>query len=179
MPRGIYKKTEEHKRKISEALRGRVLSREHKRSLSKAMKGNPGYWLGKKFSEEHKRKIVKNLLGGGWNKGNKMSEEFKRRASELQRGERNSNWQGGISFEPYSPKFNNTLKAQIKERDNYICRQCSQTREQSNYWLIVHHIDYDKKNCEEDNLITLCISCHIKANYNRANCVSYFMEEIE
>jgi len=31
----------------------------------------------------------------------------------------------------------------------------------------VHHIDYNKKNCNLDNLITLCINCHAKTNYNR------------
>lgn len=33
--------------------------------------------------------------------------------------------------------------------------------------LTVHHIDYDKYNCNEQNLITLCRSCHPKTNFNR------------
>lgn len=31
----------------------------------------------------------------------------------------------------------------------------------------VHHIDYDKKNNNPENLITLCHSCHAKTNSNR------------
>ena len=31
----------------------------------------------------------------------------------------------------------------------------------------IHHIDYDRKNCGEDNLITLCKQCNLRANYNR------------
>ena len=33
--------------------------------------------------------------------------------------------------------------------------------------LVIHHIDYNKKNCNLNNLITLCRSCNAKANYNR------------
>ena len=37
-----------------------------------------------------------------------------------------------------------------------------------------NHIDYDKKNCNSDNLITLCRSCHRKTNFNRENWIKYF-----
>lgn len=30
--------------------------------------------------------------------------------------------------------------------------------------LHIHHIDYNKDNCEEENLITLCSSCHGRTN---------------
>jgi 5-methylcytosine-specific restriction endonuclease McrA len=33
--------------------------------------------------------------------------------------------------------------------------------------LTAHHIDYDKKNCDQQNLITLCSACNSKANFNR------------
>jgi 5-methylcytosine-specific restriction endonuclease McrA len=33
--------------------------------------------------------------------------------------------------------------------------------------LEVHHIDYDKYNNKEYNLITLCKQCNVRANYNR------------
>ena len=39
----------------------------------------------------------------------------------------------------------------------------------------VHHIDYDKKNCVSNNLITLCIPCHMKTNYNR----SYWQQRLQ
>lgn len=39
MPKGIYKKSKEHKRKISETLKGRKLSLETKQKISKSMKG--------------------------------------------------------------------------------------------------------------------------------------------
>jgi hypothetical protein len=33
--------------------------------------------------------------------------------------------------------------------------------------LHVHRVDYNKKNCETSNLISLCNSCHMRTNFNR------------
>ena len=81
--------------------------------------------------------------------------------------ENNPNWRGGISFEPYSLDFDKKLKNQIQERDNYSCQICRYSKEQLGCNLIVHHIDYDKKNNNENNLICLCRCCHGKTNGNR------------
>jgi hypothetical protein len=43
--------------------------------------------------------------------------------------------------------------------------------------LDVHHIDYDKKNGDPRNLVSLCKSCHIKTNYNREYWIEYFSGE--
>ena len=40
--------------------------------------------------------------------------------------------------------------------------------------LDCHHIDYNKKNCSLNNLITLCRSCHMKTNTNRNYWINYF-----
>jgi hypothetical protein len=82
--------------------------------------------------------------------------------------ERHPNWHGGISFEPYSPEFDK-LKPQIKQRDGYRCQLCG-----SPEGLTVHHIDYNKKNNNPSNLITLCFSCNSKVNFNRAYWIDYF-----
>ena len=34
--------------------------------------------------------------------------------------------------------------------------------------------DYNKKNCDPTNLITLCRFCHAKTNYNRNYWMNYF-----
>jgi len=83
-------------------------------------------------------------------------------------GNKHPNWKGGISFEPYSIDWTETLKRSIRERDHYICQLCYQ------YGNCVHHIDYDKKNCNPVNLITLCGSCNVRVNYNREYWISYF-----
>ena len=40
--------------------------------------------------------------------------------------------------------------------------------------LTVHHIDYDKENCKENNLITLCKQCNSRVNFNRKYWTNYF-----
>ena len=97
--------------------------------------------------------------------GKHHSDETKKRLSEF-RGEKSSNWKGGISCEPYCPLWKDKgYKESIKKRDNYTCQNpyCygNDTR------LHIHHIDYNKKNCALKNLITLCGSCNTKANTDR------------
>lgn len=77
-------------------------------------------------------------------------------------GENHYNWRGGISKEPYPWEFNDDLKEQIRSRDEYRCKLCG--REKA---LTVHHIDYDKQNCQPDNLITLCCICNSRVNFDR------------
>jgi len=91
-------------------------------------------------------------------------------------GYKNPNWHGGIAYLPYSSDWSRELKNRIRKRDNYTCLICEI---KSNNSLSVHHIDYNKENCKEDNLITMCKSCHGQTNGNRdywyAYC-SYLME---
>ncbi len=99
-----------------------------------------------------------------------------------QQGEKSHNWQGGISFEPYTIEFNSQLKLKIRERDDYNCQKCNITEEEHliiyGRVLGVHHIDYDKQNCDEDNLTTLCNECNLRVNYNRKHWEEYFQERI-
>ena len=81
-------------------------------------------------------------------------------------GSNHYNWKGGISCEPYCDIWlDKEFKELIKERDNYQCQNpdCWGT----NHKLCIHHIDYNKKNCSPENLITVCNSCNIRANYDR------------
>lgn len=43
----------------------------------------------------------------------------------------------------------------------------------------VHHIDYDRKNCKEYNLIVLCKQCNIRANYNRDYWIDYYKNKLK
>ena len=79
----------------------------------------------------------------------------------------NPNWKGGLSFDPYTPKFNKQLKELIRERDNRTCQKCGIPETEGKRRLDVHHIDYDKKNCLPRNLISLCNICNIQVNSNR------------
>lgn len=52
------------------------------------------------------------------------------------------------------------ISRRVKERDNHECQKCG--RKPPMVQLQVHHIDGNKSNCDFDNLITLCGSCHSK-----------------
>jgi len=76
------------------------------------------------------------------------------------------NWKGGISFEPYCEIWKDKeYKSDIKTRDDNRCLNpyCYL----KDKILSIHHVDYDKKNCHPNNLITLCRSCNSKANTDR------------
>lgn len=72
----------------------------------------------------------------------------------------------------YSEEWNKNLKILIRQRDNYTCQICGDIQDTRAFH--VHHIDYDKKNCNKDNLITLCAKCHGKTNHNRNYWINYF-----
>lgn len=126
--------------------------------------------LNKNLSEETKLKIKLNHKGM---KNKKHTIETKLKISKshlgIHLGNNNPNWRGGLSFLPYSSDFNDTLKEEIKKRDKYLCQKCF-----NNTKLCIHHIDYNKQNCSDDNLITLCISCNLIVNYNREFWKGYF-----
>jgi len=81
-------------------------------------------------------------------------------------GSGNPNWKGGIQNLPYCELWSNIdFRESIKFRDNYSClNPCCNKK--SNI-IVIHHIDYNKENCERNNLITLCNSCNVIANYDR------------
>ena len=89
-------------------------------------------------------------------------------------GKDNLNWHNGSSFLPYTTDFNQQLKDRIRVRDNFKCQLCKTPELEFNRKLDIHHIDYDKKNSKEDNLISLCNKCHIKTNHNREYWINYF-----
>ncbi len=72
----------------------------------------------------------------------------------------------------YSSVFTHSFRRSIRVRDGNVCQLCGATRGAVD--LPVHHIDYDKHNCSERNLITLCLSCHNKTNFNRDRWRRFF-----
>jgi HNH endonuclease. len=84
--------------------------------------------------------------------------------SERHSGERNPNWNGGTRSEEYPASFYD-IRRKILHRDGFTCAvpMCRSTSSK----VCVHHIDYDKKNCVETNLISACPSCNSRANFSR------------
>jgi 5-methylcytosine-specific restriction endonuclease McrA len=93
--------------------------------------------------------------------------------------ENHHNWRGGKSYEPYTPSFDKQTKERVRVRDNFQCQLCGIPELECYEHLHIHHIDYDKKNCDIKNLISLCRSCHCKTIYHRDYWNNYFTEKIE
>ncbi len=164
--------TKETKAKIGKVHKGKTVSAESRAKMSKAHKGK-----GHSQSEVTRSKISKA------HKGRVFTEEHKAKLSANnacyllgKTGEQHPSWQGGISFEPYSPEFNRVLKDSIRERDNHTCQLCGKTEKENGKRLAVHHINYDKKDCNDGNLISLCQSCNSVVNFSRDDWIDYFVQ---
>jgi hypothetical protein len=151
-------------KKMAASLRGRKLTKEHKEKVRKSL-------IGHLVSEETRKKISLANKGKKSFLGRKQSEETKRKIGEANRGSKSAMWLGGISFFPYTLDWTGTLRRSIRERDNYCCQICGIL--QDNRAFAVHHIDYNKTNCDPKNLITLCHRCHSSTNSNRKKWQEY------
>lgn len=88
-------------------------------------------------------------------------------------GENSPNWNGGTSFEPYSPEFKKEIRHLVRDRDGHVCQMCG--AEENEKTLAVHHIDYCKQNNDLMNLISLCAHpCHQLTNVNRDYWKDFF-----
>jgi len=76
------------------------------------------------------------------------------------------NWKGGISINEYCELFSNKeFREMIFERDGYICLKPACSKKSSH--LYIHHINYNKKDCSNFNLISICVCCNSEANFER------------
>ena len=169
MTKGYCEKHYYRFRKYDDPLKLADKEKTKEKQRSAKLKNPTRYWLGKKRPEI--LEFLKEPFQKGhipWNKGLKG----------YNAGDKNSQWLGGKSFEPYSPDFNDELKEKIRKRDNYTCQECGYTEKQLGYKLNIHHIDYDKKNSFPINLISLCKNCHQKTNFDRQNWTKYFQNKI-
>lgn len=98
-------------------------------------------------------------------------------------GKNNPNYIHGKGNEPYPLEFNDKLKNKIRKRDNYECQNCGMTEEEHlivySRILTIHHIDYDKNNCEDTNLISICDGCNARANFNRNYWKEFYQNKIK
>ena len=173
-----YIPNEMTKKKISETWK-----QKYKKGVINPMKGKerPDFKLRRKdlFFEKKRLKNFKESPNTTVN-SLKLKQEFSKRMREnnpTKGKENHTNWKGGISFEPYSIEFDNKLKEKIRKRDNYTCQECKEIQPPGHNFAI-HHIDYNKKNSVETNLITLCRSCHSQTNYRREDWQKYFQDKI-
>lgn len=179
MPRGVYKRSPEHNKNLSEAN-----LKSYKDDPTRSRRQGETIRSLCKTPESHRRRSEATRLM--W-KNPEYRElqmkaykkpEYLRIRSEQNSGENNPQWRGGLSCEPYSLEFNKDMKEFIRMRDGYTCQLCGVPQTECSKGLFSHHIDYDKKNTIPPNLISLCASCNSRVNKNREYWVSYFQNRL-
>jgi 5-methylcytosine-specific restriction endonuclease McrA len=170
MPNKGYKQTEEHKQKIGEAnqisLKGKHCSPKtefQKGNRINIGKKNGQYIDGRSLNKNFCKDCGKRIL---W-----TSKRCKRCWHKFNKGCKHGSHIPNL-VRIYSVIFKRIRKV-IRKRDNYRCQVCN--KPQKNMKLDVHHIDYNKKNNNKKNLISLCKKCHMKTNHNRNYWYSYFL----
>jgi len=207
------RRREQSKRNITMNT-GEKHTKEHIMKNRLAHLGKNNHFYGEKHTKETKEKMKKSWTSERRKKhaetskmnaiGRKASDETRRKMREQRIGEKNSfygkkhtketlnrisgenavNWRGGISFEPYGKEFNNHLREQIRQRDQYRCQQCFRhqselrTKKNNPRKLDIHHINFIKTDNNPQNLISLCLNCHNQTQFNREQWTRYFQDRI-
>ncbi len=107
------------------------------------------YWDGLPDHKKEQRRIHLRRIASDWLAADGKVDRYL---------DRNPNWQGGKSFEPYSPDFNETTRERIRDRDGRKCQVCLVSENGRRH--DVHHIDFNKKHSHDGNMITLCVPHH-------------------
>ena len=144
---------------------GKKLSEEHRKNLSDALKGRKG----KKHSEESKEKNRQAHLGNTYRLGFKCSLQRRQQMSKTHSGENSPFWKGGISKK--SARIRRSLeyrlwKEAVLDRDNHTCQDCDGKEK-----LHAHHIkgfnEYPELRFDVDNGKTTCNKCHPKLHASK------------
>ena len=161
MPTGVFIRTEETRKKVSESLKRVVRTPDHCKHISESKKGERHPLFGKHIPDDTRRK---------------MSESHKGKFA----GEKSWFWKGGLSFEPYCIKFNNEFRERVRAFFGYRCVECGVL--QSVKKLSVHHVNFRKDSCCSPDaprlFVPLCKSCHSKTNHRREYWEHHFTEMI-
>lgn len=179
--KGLTKETDGRIARQSLKQTGRSLSKEHIESIIKAQnrpevkKAKSDFHSGKILSGDTIKVISEKCSKASFELWQDL--EYREKQTLAKKGEKCHLWQGGITNSLYSEEWNNYLKEQIRQRDGYVCQVCFIPQELLGAKLHVHHIDYNKKNCKEENLISLCNSCHGKTSQDRIAWQSIFASQ--
>lgn len=172
--------SEETREKMSKSAREKIVTPEHRANISKSISGEKHPMFGKHHTEESKKKMsIKKIGENNPNFGKHLSKETIKKISKSNKiayslqpeerlierkiksskshtgkcGAEASNWRGGISFEPYCPKFNKALKQNVRNFFGNKCVLCKRTKkENNNRLLVVHHVFTEKMACCENKI---------------------------
>jgi len=151
MPKGIYIRTKEHNEKIRVAHLGKRHTEDTKRKMSKVAKKRGVPWL----------------IGKPWSEVRRSAQENFVKKPVIKNGkEYSSDW--------------DKIRKEIYKIDNWICQECKcKCHNTTKQKIQCHHIDYNEKNNNFNNLITLCAVCHAKTNYRRNDWTKYYKNKVK
>ena len=182
-----------HTEETLKKLTGRPFTETHCQNISEAKHGvTPANIeilkqsrIGAVNSEEHRRKVSLTMTGIV------RSEETKQKISEnrsgINCGASNAAWNGGSSYFPYCPKFNERRKKAVRNFFDNHCICCGKNRDENMIAgkpreLSVHHIDHDKtQGCHGTpfNLVPLCHDCHNDELTNQEDYKKYINQTLD
>lgn len=177
MPPKGYKLSEEQREKFKKAHN----TEQCRLKVSLAQKGrkhteNEGFKKGHKpINGTEKTRFKKGFKPWNTGKSGVYKKEVLENWSKKRKGENAYNWIN--ADRTYPQDWTDDLKDSVRKRDDYTCQECGLHQDELSGRFKkhdVHHIDYNKFNCNPDNLITLCKSCHVKTNHNRDCWINYF-----
>lgn len=93
--------------------------------------------------------------------------------SEHYRGEIHHGYIDGRTLK-YCEKFNSYFKYRVRAYFNFCCFECGVSEENLNISLHVHHVNYDRQTCCNEDIplfVPLCAKCHAKTNGSESNRV--------
>ena len=119
-------------------------------------------------TDEWRKQMSEMFTGRNITWGDKISETMSGREREDLKGPNNPNWAGGYC-ENYGDSWTQTLKREVRERDDNKCQVCGVEKTEYGRELDVHHIvpfrKFGLENHNEankmENLVALCRSCHM------------------
>lgn len=148
---------EEHKKKISEGLKGKMPKNLGLINANKSGDGNP---MRHHFVSEEERQRRSLGLKNRWNKSNQRKKEMAKQFM----GANNPRWRGGITPENARIRASNDYKVwrlAVFTRDNFTCQDCGSGKS-----LNADHIRpfafFPELRLDVNNGRTLCEPCHKK-----------------
>jgi len=151
---------------------GKPRSTETKLKTSASLKGHP-------ISEQTRKRISDSIRKRIPEYTHKLIDAWDDERRAKQARENNPNWKGGVSFEPYCPKFSKRFKERVRLFFGNICVECG--TKQNGIKLSVHHVNFNKKSCCDNSVplfVPLCHDCHAKTNYKRDYWEKHFTQLI-
>ena len=144
LSRPAYPRTEEHKRRMSEATTGKPKAYPSASTRPEVAERIRQAWT-PEMKEAARLRGLKNSLDPAW----------RLKIAESVAGHLNPRWEDGRAVLPYSPGFSGKVRQLVRERDGNRCLKCGSTKN-----LCVHHSDFQKTNHDLANLVLLCRKCH-------------------